>query len=414
MRSAMSASSGRSESGRTGDVGWVRSLSIQPRSARNIAASWRYPGTGSRNASWPRYCSTSLSAQNRGSSPVAHAWSRAANASGRERREPEQVVRAVDDHVDRQVVAGEEQEVRPLRVADREPLPLLGPVERRVLEPDRRRGSRAARGTRRARRSARPGWNIGRARSRAAGRPPPRAARGRRRARRRPARRARSDGNRIGQPAGARRSRRTRRAYASPSNGAPGASATCAPATHSPGRSAPPRCAAHRARSAGVEHRTEAGVHVDRGDEPGVDGAGEVRLEAGPVDRAVVRERQQHRRHPGDRPAGPDPAVHCGHRCSAQELVQRPRVAQQRGRVVAGDELEERDRGARAASGHRRVPQRAEHRPPAFACPRRAGADPPRPPTRRRGGARAAARAPRPRPHRRPAVAARSQYGGCQ
>ncbi len=81
-RAAMSDSNARSDSGRAGDVGWVRSQPIQPRNARNIAASWRYPGTGSRNASWPRYCSTSLSAQNRGSSPSAHARSRAANASG--------------------------------------------------------------------------------------------------------------------------------------------------------------------------------------------------------------------------------------------------------------------------------------------------------------------------------------------
>src|SRR5436190_4078262 len=80
-RSAISASTAQSVSGRVGTPGGAAFEAMRPRSARNIAASWRYAGTGGRNAKKPRYCSRSLSPWN-ARSPAAHRRSRSANASG--------------------------------------------------------------------------------------------------------------------------------------------------------------------------------------------------------------------------------------------------------------------------------------------------------------------------------------------
>ena len=44
-------------------------------------------------------------------------------------RQPEQVVAAVHDHVDRQVIAGQHHELGPDLIAQRQPLPLQLPVE---------------------------------------------------------------------------------------------------------------------------------------------------------------------------------------------------------------------------------------------------------------------------------------------
>src|SRR5262245_38578929 len=54
----------------------------------------------------------------------------------REGRQAQQIVAAVHDHVDGQVIAGQHQEVRSARVPYREAIPLLLPVERRMLEAD--------------------------------------------------------------------------------------------------------------------------------------------------------------------------------------------------------------------------------------------------------------------------------------
>ena len=175
----------------------------------------------------------------------------------------------------------------------------------------------------------------------------------------------------------------------------------------------PRRCCSARVAVGGIEHRAEAGVHVDRGDEAGVDRAGEVGLEAGPVDRAVVGERQQHRGHPGDRPAAAGSrGVHLGHDRSPSSScsVRASRSS------AAGSSPATNSRNATrgAADRARRVPRSARAPRASAPRPRRAGAGPRRSPTRRRGGARAAARALRPRRRRRPAAGPGSQYGGCQ
>src|SRR6266540_4961280 len=54
----------------------------------------------------------------------------------REGRQAEQVVAPVDDHVDREIVAGVQLEVRPKLVAQGQSLPLQLTVERRVLDAD--------------------------------------------------------------------------------------------------------------------------------------------------------------------------------------------------------------------------------------------------------------------------------------
>src|SRR6266542_3148938 len=54
----------------------------------------------------------------------------------REGRQAQQVVAAVDDHVDREIVAGVQLEVGPKLVAQGQSLPLQLTVERRVLDAD--------------------------------------------------------------------------------------------------------------------------------------------------------------------------------------------------------------------------------------------------------------------------------------
>ena len=54
----------------------------------------------------------------------------------RKGREPEEVVGAVHHHVDRKVVTGEHDEVRPLFISDREAIPFESAAERAVLRTD--------------------------------------------------------------------------------------------------------------------------------------------------------------------------------------------------------------------------------------------------------------------------------------
>src|SRR5262249_29660645 len=86
-RSAMSARTARALSGRVGAPAGTAALATPPRRWRKIAASWRYAGTGGRNANMPRYWSRSFSSWNDGS-PFAHRRSRSANASGANAESP--------------------------------------------------------------------------------------------------------------------------------------------------------------------------------------------------------------------------------------------------------------------------------------------------------------------------------------
>ena len=122
----------RSLSGRRGAPGGGGRVGSQPRRCRNCAAECLYAGTGPRNANVPSAWRWSLRSRNE-ESPRGPARRPAPRTIRGERAEPEQVVAAVHDHVDGEVVAGEHVEVGPFRVPPSEPLPFQVATQRRVL-----------------------------------------------------------------------------------------------------------------------------------------------------------------------------------------------------------------------------------------------------------------------------------------